>query len=500
MSFTSSKIPALETKHAAGKAAARALTPTEIKDVFRQIAFDVDKSIRGYLGMQIFDYAELNGPPPGWEIAADESLPFPTRIQALLDIGDAVLEKPLRKCLHRELGAEALHLPGLRLVGVDLHSFAPTRKLLADFHSAESAFLVRRFAKLSPTVCATGSLVLEDLTPNGTSGNGVMTVVMEDGESAKVSFMMHRDKKRQAWRVDVDSKYGSLQHLHELLNDVCGEDKLLVMEVTVCCPYKANRGAGHETALLVYPYRRTASHFDPNGAPSSKEDVLLFTNVILTLFPEYKYSTAAEICPYSGPQVKETQMSIKGLGPQGYCAGWSLLFMLLQILNPDVPSADIVLYLLRHFSGAELLDMVRRFITMLDRIRDRTLDRLPLSDQGMVLPEIGFVAPKPPPLALHQDRQEIAALLLKLLPKVTEHEADVFARVVVEGHSETAIKASLNDSEDERDPLCKLVELGRGFFAPSGIGLRLDPEYTKQESDAFSAVYSHLYHACHSSG
>jgi hypothetical protein len=202
------------------------------------------------------------------------------------------------------------------------------------------------------------------------------------------------------------------------------------------------------------------------------------------------------VCPYWGPQIKEAQAAgvEKLKNYQGYCQGWSLLFLLLQILNPSVAPGDIVLHLLRNFSSAQLLDMVRRFITLLDRLYSDKLARLPLTDQGMVLPEAGFVVPAPPPLASTDDRQEIAELLSSML-SVAQEDADVFARVIVEEQSERAIHNELKSSENM---LCGLLALSNDFLQYRSGRERLNDreEFSKEDAKAYKAVHRQLKNAC----
>ena len=114
--------------------------------------------------------------------------------------------------------------------------------------------------------------------------------------------------------------------------------------------YSTVRQDAHQNILIFDNEKKTIDRFDPHGKANGiswghlwmsdpifnneKIDVFLkryFNN----LLPRYNYIDLEISCPYLGPQSKADRSD-------GYCVTWSLMFILMRLLNPDVPIQDLI--------------------------------------------------------------------------------------------------------------------------------------------------------------
>lgn len=100
---------------------------------------------------------------------------------------------------------------------------------------------------------------------------------------------------------------------------------------------------GHSNVLFFDTKNKTIDRYDPHGAECMKEGDNAYCpgynqdgiDAFLALefkkkLPEYRFIDLQTTCPYFGPQIKyESGTRV------GYCVTWSLMFVVLRLLNPD---------------------------------------------------------------------------------------------------------------------------------------------------------------------
>lgn len=124
----------------------------------------------------------------------------------------------------------------------------------------------------------------------------------------------------------------------------------------------------HQNILIFDNLNKTVDRFDPHGkkdgisvghpvirspAYNNKEIDAFFKNYIKKILPNYNYIDLELSCPYLGPQMKADRA-------EGYCITWSLMFTLLRLLNPDVPTDKLIKAMLEG-TREELVKKLGRF-------------------------------------------------------------------------------------------------------------------------------------------
>jgi hypothetical protein len=124
---------------------------------------------------------------------------------------------------------------------------------------------------------------------------------------------------------------------------------------------------GHSNVVIIDNKSKRLEFFEPHGASFGHHfnNIVniqaLFEKVIKLAFPftrDYVFSNVAVSCPL-GPQSLQTPSA-------GHCLAWSLLFVLLRILNSGAsePNISSTLYdFLIHIEGRSLDTLIRRFIS-----------------------------------------------------------------------------------------------------------------------------------------
>ncbi len=100
---------------------------------------------------------------------------------------------------------------------------------------------------------------------------------------------------------------------------------------------------GHSNILFFDNVNKTIDRYDPHGAECLKDGQNVYCPTynqegiddflkisFKKLLPEYKFIDLQTACPYFGPQVKHETGT-----RNGYCVTWSLMFVVLRLLNPE---------------------------------------------------------------------------------------------------------------------------------------------------------------------
>lgn len=103
---------------------------------------------------------------------------------------------------------------------------------------------------------------------------------------------------------------------------------------------------GHSNALVLDTMRRVIERYEPSGKPNAHLDNLMKRR-FSTILPGWTY------IGYHGSQ--EMADSFDGM-----CVTFSLMFILLRLLNPDATPDDVRRYMSRMASNGELRDIVLR--------------------------------------------------------------------------------------------------------------------------------------------
>ena len=127
----------------------------------------------------------------------------------------------------------------------------------------------------------------------------------------------------------------------------------------------------HSNMIIVNQRLRTIEHYEPHGDHASHLNKqqnsrlrTLITKLFEKLYPSYKYVPPSRTCPRVnlslGVSVNEFGSKSKSDGPQmfvterllqGSCAIWSIWFLHVRILNPDVPASKCITKALRLITG-----------------------------------------------------------------------------------------------------------------------------------------------------
>jgi len=117
---------------------------------------------------------------------------------------------------------------------------------------------------------------------------------------------------------------------------------------------------GHANILIFDTKNKTIERFDPHGNEAFYNQSIIdnyLTIKFKDLLSNYKYIEFSVTCPYLGPQVTVERNTSKA---RGYCVIWSLMFVIFRLLNPDVPSLNII-KVMSEGSPNEVANRILRF-------------------------------------------------------------------------------------------------------------------------------------------
>lgn len=107
----------------------------------------------------------------------------------------------------------------------------------------------------------------------------------------------------------------------------------------------------HSNIIIFNRSMRTVEHFEPHGGKYQQQvdNAPILEQFIKTEFPKWQYISPSMLCPKilasKGPQHSEV---LFGFSMTGYCALWSLYYVILRILNPNKTSDETYIYLTKH--------------------------------------------------------------------------------------------------------------------------------------------------------
>lgn len=103
--------------------------------------------------------------------------------------------------------------------------------------------------------------------------------------------------------------------------------------------------SAHANMLIFDIEKRTIERFEPHGE-FIIEGIDVVDNELRSFASEigYRYIPTLDFCPINGPQYAEVYMRERGIQPPtgGFCAAFSLLYMHLRILHPDLSREHII--------------------------------------------------------------------------------------------------------------------------------------------------------------
>lgn len=123
---------------------------------------------------------------------------------------------------------------------------------------------------------------------------------------------------------------------------------------------------GHANVLIFDTFLKTIERFDPHGTQSYEganvsynQDAIdkYLTGAFGSLLPSYKYIEFSVACPYFGPQLYVERNTSK-VG--GYCVMWSLMFIILKLLNPNKSSIELLKFMTKG-TPDEIANKLSRF-------------------------------------------------------------------------------------------------------------------------------------------
>jgi len=144
------------------------------------------------------------------------------------------------------------------------------------------------------------------------------------------------------------------------------------------------RPSGHANMIIIDTVNKTIERYEPHGHSliyDKKKNILKridskFNSKLLNYIglKNYTYISPVDISPKIGVQVKADAYN-------GMCVTYSLMYLQLRIMNPDVDQKDIVKYLLKK-SRSEIYDIILRYAKYIeDKLKENSTKIIVHNDQ-----------------------------------------------------------------------------------------------------------------------
>jgi hypothetical protein len=144
--------------------------------------------------------------------------------------------------------------------------------------------------------------------------------------------------------------------LAQILRRKCGSKKRAIVNLSLY--FEQN---DHQNLLVVDFEKHTFLVIEPHGSCASKFTPIVTQRLQSALGPAFTQDTLACFCKYEkGPQYYDERNG------GGYCVSWSLLFLLLQLAQPDETAMSIYKNIQKYMSTSELYDLIRKFTTLME--------------------------------------------------------------------------------------------------------------------------------------
>ena len=118
-------------------------------------------------------------------------------------------------------------------------------------------------------------------------------------------------------------------------------------------PQKITTDSGHSNSLIFDTRKKTIERFEPFGRMSKPEDDSTLSRLFLSELKGWRYVGTESSAPDKGPQWLADSFS-------GMCVTFSLLYVLLRLLNPQKTPRQINTYIVEGKTNKELKDTVLR--------------------------------------------------------------------------------------------------------------------------------------------
>jgi len=127
---------------------------------------------------------------------------------------------------------------------------------------------------------------------------------------------------------------------------------------------------GHSNVIIIDKKREIVERFEPHGKMECFDDEYVdnfivdnFVIPLKSLSDKYKYVYPLDYCPLIGPQSKQKLSTKNKKG--SFCVTWSILYLHIKFINPELSSNKIVDYLIDK-SPDELQNLIERYQTFID--------------------------------------------------------------------------------------------------------------------------------------
>jgi hypothetical protein len=115
--------------------------------------------------------------------------------------------------------------------------------------------------------------------------------------------------------------------------------------------------------VIIDLFKKTVERFEPFGSLSKETEKKANHAIAIRLFKvleltDFKYISPLDISPEFGPQQKADAYG-------GMCATFSMLYLQLRLMNPDILQKEVVNYLLQK-SAKELKKLVLRYAKFIE--------------------------------------------------------------------------------------------------------------------------------------
>jgi hypothetical protein len=125
----------------------------------------------------------------------------------------------------------------------------------------------------------------------------------------------------------------------------------------------SNKGINHANVIFIYLFKKTLERFEPYGVlfmtSEKKINNAIKTRLLSILeLEDFKYLSPLDISPKFGLQSKADAYG-------GMCVTFSMLYLQLRLMNPDVIQKELVNYLLNK-ERKDLINIILRYAKFIE--------------------------------------------------------------------------------------------------------------------------------------
>ena len=164
--------------------------------------------------------------------------------------------------------------------------------------------------------------------------------------------------------------------------------KIIAIPLSLKFGLEFGKGLGHANMLIYRPFKRLVERFEPHGKyyRSFRDDDIfnehlkeLFEVRLSRVLGRIRYRKPRNICPSrKGFQSLENQIQGMSIEGGGFCSMWSLFFMEMIFLNPDLSTTEIMedVFKITKKDPAYLKSVIRGYVVEIEDTLDKLLKKM----------------------------------------------------------------------------------------------------------------------------